>query len=54
MNPSTLWVYMLLVSMLLLSVVPSTESTFLLFACLLRARICPFRTTTAASSSSSG
>ncbi|XP_030567552.1 uncharacterized protein LOC115767416 [Drosophila novamexicana] len=46
MNSTTLLIYTLLVSMLLLIQAPAGESTFLLLACLYRLNICPFRTTT--------
>ncbi|XP_032293101.1 uncharacterized protein [Drosophila virilis] len=46
MNSTTLLIYTLLVSMLLLLQAPAGESTFLLIACLYRLNICPFRTTT--------
>ncbi|KAH8365073.1 hypothetical protein KR084_000798 [Drosophila pseudotakahashii] len=46
MDISVLWLYLLLVSVLLLFLVPTAESTLLLWACLYRLEICPFRTTT--------
>ncbi|XP_033250427.1 uncharacterized protein LOC108160909 [Drosophila miranda] len=52
MDMSVLWLYLLLVSVLMLFLVPTAESTFLLWACILRLNICPFRTTTPATASS--
>ncbi|XP_043640836.1 uncharacterized protein LOC122611654 [Drosophila teissieri] len=46
MNISVLWLYLVLVSALLIFSVPSVESTFLLWACLYRLEICPYKTTT--------
>ncbi|XP_016982976.1 uncharacterized protein LOC108047344 [Drosophila rhopaloa] len=46
MDISVLWLYVLLVSVLLLFLVPTAESTVLLWACLYRLQICPFVTTT--------
>ncbi|XP_017074861.1 uncharacterized protein LOC108110341 [Drosophila eugracilis] len=48
MDISVLWLYMLLVSVLVIILVPTAESTFLLWACLYRLEICPFKTTTTA------
>ncbi|XP_034102214.1 uncharacterized protein LOC132793188 [Drosophila nasuta] len=50
MNLLSLWFHLLLISMVLLLIAPAAESTFLLFACIFRLSICPFRTTTVASS----
>ncbi|KQS71039.1 uncharacterized protein LOC26526092 [Drosophila erecta] len=46
MDISVLWLYLVLVSALLIFLVPTVESTLLLWACLYRLEICPFRTTT--------
>ncbi|XP_037728512.1 uncharacterized protein LOC119559472 [Drosophila subpulchrella] len=46
MDISVLGLYLLFVSVLLLFLVPTAESTILLWACLYRLEICPFRTTT--------
>ncbi|XP_017003258.1 uncharacterized protein [Drosophila takahashii] len=46
MDISVLWLYLLLVSVLLLFLVPTAESTLLFWACLYRLEICPFKTTT--------
>ncbi|XP_023030685.1 uncharacterized protein LOC111518377 [Drosophila willistoni] len=46
MNLSVLWLNLLLVSLMLLFVLPSVEPTVLLWACLFRLQVCPFRTTT--------
>ncbi|XP_034654825.1 uncharacterized protein LOC117892596 [Drosophila subobscura] len=46
MDMSVLWMYLLMVSVLLLVLVPTADSTFLLWACILRLNICPFLTTT--------
>ncbi|XP_070850968.1 uncharacterized protein [Drosophila suzukii] len=48
MDISVLRLYLLIVSVLLLFLVPTAESTVLLWACLYRLEICPFRTTTVA------
>ncbi|XP_017838826.1 uncharacterized protein LOC108597041 [Drosophila busckii] len=45
MNMSILLFYLLLVAMLLLSIAPVTESTFLFYACIFRLNVCPFFTT---------
>ncbi|KAH8267357.1 uncharacterized protein [Drosophila bipectinata] len=49
MDISVLRLYLLLVSVLLLYLVPTVKSTFLLWACIFRLDICPFRTTTTTS-----
>ncbi|KAI8037425.1 uncharacterized protein LOC128255371 [Drosophila gunungcola] len=46
MDIPVLWLYLLLVSVLLIFLMPTAESTLLLWACLYRLEICPFRTTT--------
>ncbi|KAH8390259.1 uncharacterized protein LOC110189673 [Drosophila serrata] len=47
MDISVLWLYLLLVSVLLVCLVPTAESTLLLWACIYRLEICPFKTTVA-------
>ncbi|XP_016966521.1 uncharacterized protein LOC108035409 [Drosophila biarmipes] len=49
MDISLLGLYLLFVSVLFLLLVPTAESTILLWACLYRLEICPFRTTTTGS-----
>ncbi|KAH8339954.1 hypothetical protein KR067_003397 [Drosophila pandora] len=46
MDISVLRLYLLLLSVLLMYLVPTVESTLLLWACIYRLEICPFKTTT--------
>ncbi|KAH8253762.1 hypothetical protein KR032_006784 [Drosophila birchii] len=48
MDISVLWLYLLLVSVVIVCLVPTAESTLLLWACIYRLEICPFKTTTVA------
>ncbi|XP_023178178.1 uncharacterized protein LOC111604346 [Drosophila hydei] len=53
MNSSMLLVALMLVSLLLLLNTPMAESTIVFFACLYNLSICPFRTTTVTTVSTS-
>ncbi|XP_017037066.1 uncharacterized protein [Drosophila kikkawai] len=48
MDISVLWLYLLLVSVLLVCQASTAESTLLFWACVYRLEICPFKTTTVA------